>query len=345
MSTRCNAPWVSRFVYPDGRITACCYTPPVSIDSLKEQFNDGKKPAACGHCWAAEKKKLRSPRNEFNDIMGETVSQLTIGLGNYCNAECIICNGDASSGRNTWAQKYSPSKFKINVIASAHLDTINFLDYPELTSLTLIGGEPAIHPSTNKILDQLIELGLAKNLTISLNTNASRLDDALLSKLREFKSISVILSIDGTGDYFEYQRRPLKWKKIKEIAEQWMAISENIVINYVVTAISIWSFNDFIGWIDSLSDDVKRKQPILSFTHVWSMTAAYLTLHVLTDEQKKQWINNATDHPAKQDIINILTSTNYNPSLSTEFIKNMKLEDITSKLKFAEIFPDWPLNE
>lgn len=344
-STKCNAPWVARFIHPTGRIAPCCYIVPTDIQKLKESFDNGIKSPACSYCWMAEKNNVHSPRLDYDNLLGDTVTHLTINLGNYCNAECIMCNGNTSSSRNSWAQLHSPTEFKINVITEALADDFNFLEYPDLTTLTLIGGEPAIHPTTIKILDQLIEKDLAKNIGISLNTNASRLSNILLAKLRCFKSISVTLSIDGTGKYFEYQRRPLKWDQVKVIAEQWMEISENIVINYVVTAISIWSFNDFILWFTNLPKAIHDKQPQISMVHVSPMEHSYLTLAILTDYQKQQWILEAIDHPVKQDIIHILTSVTYNAAQCTIFKEKMKLEDITAKLKFAEIFPDWPPND
>ena len=345
MITRCNAPWVARFINPTGRVTPCCYIVPTNIEKLKESFDNGIKSPACGYCWLAEKNNVHSPRLDYNNLLGNTVTHLTINLGNYCNAECIMCNGNTSSSRNSWARLHSPKEFKINVIPEANIDNFDFLEYPDLTTLTLLGGEPAIHPSTIKILNQLIEQDLAKNVNISLNTNASKLDDRLIDRLRCFKSISVTLSIDGTGKYFEYQRRPLKWDQVKVIAEQWLEISESIVINYVVTAISVWSFNDFISWFVELPDSIHNKQPQISMNQVWVMNHAYLTLAVLTDDQKQQWLVEAIDHPAKQDIINILNSVTYNAAQCTIFKEKMKLEDITAKLKFAEIFPDWPLND
>lgn len=342
----CNAPWVNRILHSNGQLAPCCYTIPsnINIEKLKESFTAGIKSSHCGYCWSAEKNNRHSPRLDYKDITGDTVTRLSINLGNYCNAECIMCNGETSSSRNAWAKLHNSIEFKPNAITDAPITNFNFSEYPDLTTLTLIGGEPVIHPGTIKILDQLIEKDMAKNIVIHLNTNSSKLSNELITKLQCFKSISVTLSIDGTGKYFEYQRRPLKWDQVSVIAEQWMNISTDIVINYVITAISIWSFNDFILWFLNLPGVIHAKKPQIIMTCVSHIPYSYLTPSILTDEQKQQWISTAIDHPTKQDIVNILTSSTYSLSQRTMFKEKIKLEDITSKIKFAEIFPEWDLN-
>lgn len=341
----CNAPWVNRIIHSTGQIASCCYTVPFNIDieKLKESFSAGVKAPQCSYCWDAEKNNMHSPRLDFSNLTGDTVTHLAINLGNYCNAECIMCNGNTSSSRNSWARIHNLREYNPNAITEVPVKNFNLTEYPDLTTLSLIGGEPAIHPSTIKILDYLIENDKAADIDIHLNTNSSKLSDPLIDQLRCFKSISVTLSIDGTGKYFEYQRRPLKWNQVKTIAEQWMHISENIVINYVVTAVSIWAFNDFISWFLALPASIHSKQPQIIMAHVRHFPHTHLTLNILTDEQKRQWMLLAVDHPTKQDIINILNSATYSVEQRTIFKEKIKLEDITSKIKFAEIFPDWDL--
>jgi sulfatase maturation enzyme AslB (radical SAM superfamily) len=328
-------------VHSDGKITPCCYTGATDIEQLKEKFTTGEQPAECQYCWQCESAGVHSPREDFSRTLGTSVKMLSINLGNYCNAECIMCNGYTSSSRNTWAKIYNPGEFKLDTIQVANTD-IDFSLYPDLEMITLIGGEPALHPSTGKILDKLIELGIAPNITISLNTNASRFDDKLIAQLKQFKDIFVTLSIDGAGEYFEYQRRPLKWTTVQPIALQWMQISKNIVINYVVTAISIWGFNEFVRWVEQLPQEIKDKQPQIILTPV-SSEISWLGLSVLNNEQRHTWVEQAVNHPKKQDILTMLASAPYTPC--PDFARQIALEDATAKKKFKEIFADWKLDE
>ena len=336
----CSAPWTSRFVHTDGTITPCCFIRKIDINSLKQSFDLNQKHTACEYCWHLEEKSLHSPRYDFlhQNAHGKEVTSLSINLGNYCNAECIMCNGNTSSSRNNWARQYNKKEFKLHTIQVA--ETVDISVYPNLEIISLIGGEPAIHPSTIKILDDIISIGKHKELTISLNTNASRLDDKLIERLIQFKEILVTLSIDGAGDSFEYQRRPLKWSKVKPIAEQWMTVSQSIIINYVVSAVSIWGFNEFVEWMNAWDSNVIEKNPQIMITPV---TEAQLSLAVLDNHQRKSWIDCAVNHSIKQDMIDILNSTPYCPATLARFKEQIVKEDQTASKKFAEIFPDWKL--
>jgi hypothetical protein len=66
-----------------------------------------------------------------------------------------------------------------------------------------------------------------------------------------------------------------------------------------------------------------------------------LTLNVLSKQQKDEWIEFATDHKFKQSIIDILSTTNFNKRLVSKLSEHIKLEDLTAKVKFFDLFPNW----
>ena len=346
-NTLCPAPWMARMIQSTKNITPCCYTREENIDLLKQQFLAGNKPKQCQYCWDCEDNDLHSPRQDFIKFAGtpfnDQIEMITLHLGNYCNAECIICSGDVSSKRNNWAKKYNTVEFKKSTISDGNVNTIDFNLYPNLKLLTLLGGEPIIHPDTKSILSKIIKLGIAKNIDIGINTNASMFDNEINQMLKQFKKIFVTLSIDGAGSYFEYQRRPLKWDVVKEIANQWLEFSNHIIINYVVTSVSIWGFNDFIHWYDNLPPSILSKSFQLKFTHV--VDKPYLTLRAMPDKQKALWINQAVEHKFKKQMLNILRDSPFDSKLLVEFSNQIVLEDIVSPIKFSELCPNWNLNE
>ena len=357
MTNFCPAPWTNRFIRSDGNISPCCFSTKIyteaDIISLKESFLLDEKDSRCQVCWMREAAGLHSPRNDHINAIGNKteyiddiqstldVELISLDVGNYCNAECIICTGISSTTRGSWEKLHAG---KILNIQSTHNNDNHhkLVDYPNLKTLTLIGGEPAIHPSTHLILDSFINAGTAKNICISLNTNSSKLDQKLIDKLKLFNILSVTLSIDGAGKYFDYQRRPLRWEQVRIIAEKWMEISDNIVINYVVTAISIWGVNEFINWLETLPVITQNKCLEIILTPLTS--PSYLRVAVLNEQHRNSWKDFSINHPLKHEIIQILENDTYKSTLLPIFKTSMALEDITSKIKFAEIFPNWNLN-
>lgn len=355
-SNFCPAPWINRYIDQYGDVSPCCWAKTsneANIATLKKSFLSNEQDPLCSYCWRNENANLHSMRLDYIDLSGDKieynkdtfatseVENITVNLGNLCNAECIMCSEEFSTARETWQKTYNKKSYNIQS-APISDSYFNLSDYKNLKTLTLMGGEPAIHLTTHKILDNFISAGNSKNISISLNTNSSKLDQVLIDKLKLFNVLSVTLSIDSVGKYFEYQRRPLKWNQVKNVANKWMEICDNIVINYVVTAISIWGFNDFIEWFTSFPQSIQNKNPRVIFVHVF--TVEYLGLSVLNEDQRTQWIKTAVDHPFKNEIIKIIESTKYDPTLIPILKDNITLEDTTSEIKFAEIFPDWKLN-
>jgi sulfatase maturation enzyme AslB (radical SAM superfamily) len=339
----CPAPWVSRFLNSNKFVTPCCYTTEQNINELKQKFSAGEKPKQCYYCWGLEAAGNHSPRQDLIEFTNnrkefDAVELLSINLGNYCNAECITCFGHGSSRRNTWAKKHNQKEYTISAVPASELD-VDFAQYPSLRMLTLIGGEPTVHPDTKPLLNKLINIGIAKNIVISFNTNASKIDPDIMKLLTEFKGVFVTLSIDGAGKYFEYQRRPLEWTTVKSNAEQWMLISADIVINYVVTAISIWGFNEFVAWYEQLPVEIRNKTPKVTFTQVAGKPR--LSLNVLTSEQRAQWGQQATPCVFKNELETMLNAALYQRSLVKLLEQQILIEDTASKIKFAELFPTW----
>jgi len=345
----CPAPWISEFHRVSGKVTPCCfinYRYQDSLDTVKADFLQNIQPMACSTCFKLEKNNLHSARHDFLDFASksknfdismpnESIETIDIQLGTTCNAQCIMCKY-ASSSRNMWAKKYNNFFYVENLPEHARQE-VDLSKYPNLRMLKLIGGEPTYSPMTKKILCQLIESGRSNEITIGINTNASILEDELIDMMQQFKQILVTLSIDGSGKWFEYQRRPLQWNQVSDISKKWITISRYIVINYVVSCVSVWGFNEFIEWIKELPED---KDIRFIFSPVRNIP--YLSLDTLTQSQKTHWEQHAVDHPLRKEIETMIATSNTDNILSQKFLEAMKLEDSASKLTFHQVFPNWP---
>lgn len=354
MDNMCPAPWQHRMYHSNGVMAACCRSAPTTeadIALLKQSFLNNHRDQKCNNCWYAEDHGMQSLRQELVRLKEvkfvpptieidpkASVTNIMINIGSYCNAECIICNGSTSSSRNVWAKVNDPANHVVGEIKIAHAE-FDIDQYPNLEMITLLGGEPAIHPTVRKLLKKLILTGRTDKIDINLTTNSSSLDSGLRELLSKFRDIFITLSLDGVGDYFEYQRRPLVWNEVSKIADSWMSLSFKVTIGYVVTAISIWSFNDFIIWLNSQSrkDIDVRFDPVDGGTGVWSLSN-------LTPQQRAEWISTAVDHPLKDTLVGLLANMPHDTTMLSKFKKRIAIEDQTAKKKFAEIFPDWDLD-
>jgi MoaA/NifB/PqqE/SkfB family radical SAM enzyme len=90
------------------------------------------------------------------------------------------------------------------------------LGQPEyLEYIIFQGGEPFLVKEFDRILDLLIERGVAANVTFEIVSNLTSLKDSTIAKLARLKKVLLEVSIDGIADVLEYIRYPAKWSDIQ----------------------------------------------------------------------------------------------------------------------------------
>ena len=310
----------------------------------------------CSSCSAAERFNGNSPRllnNQFytehltidivnevktiikNDYQVDKIVSLDFFPSNYCNYECIMCGYTASSKR--W--KFENSIFNIKpeiLINPVNKDFYSILDSVEFINFT--GGETIMQKQVHELIDYLIEKDLAKNIIITLLTNASIYPTRLIEKFKLFKDVFYTISIDGVGDVIEYQRRGASWSKVEKNAlKLWATLG--CTINYVLTAVNVFGILDFLSWLDK--HHIKDK---IFISLVFN--TEYLSISAIPPNLREPLLNKLQlARSINQDIIDrvleIFNQIEYQPSLLPEFIKYIKIEDSASKKTLAEVVPEW----
>jgi MoaA/NifB/PqqE/SkfB family radical SAM enzyme len=87
-------------------------------------------------------------------------------------------------------------------------------DLSRLDRFFVTGGEPLLEPRFFEIVDWLIARGAAERIELEIVTNATRFSEEIAAKLAAFRGVYVSLSLDGTGDVFEYMRYPARWDSV-----------------------------------------------------------------------------------------------------------------------------------
>jgi hypothetical protein len=82
--------------------------------------------------------------------------------------------------------------------------------------LSLMGGEPFLIKHTWRLLDALVERGVAQNILVGLATNGQQQGTKLAEVAARFRGFNLSLSIDGHGRLYEYLRHGASWEKLME---------------------------------------------------------------------------------------------------------------------------------
>lgn len=345
---------------------------------MRQDFVDGRfhEIFDCRSCSYNEKSGTTSPRQANNkflaqfldiDIVSEVknimvdnqvndIITLDYYPSNYCNYSCIMCAGGASSQRQVYEVKVLKQASRI-VLNAADPDFYQALSKVQVINFT--GGETALQKQVHQIMDYLIEQDLAKNILITLLTNASSSANELANKFCKFKQVIYNVSIDGTGDVIEYQRRGAVWPDVAANSlELLFHESISTVVNYVLTAVNVLSAMDFINWAyqhnigPKLPEHVEGSyinvSPVFRVDHL-GVAALPLALRKIALERlyigREQFNNNTIFDQYYCDLvdrfISVIETTPHNPEYLTEFVQHIRLEDTVSKKPLSAVVPEW----
>jgi len=338
--------------------------------NLRQSFLDGQIPQACATCINAERVGASSPRqlnNAYlfehldvdimseveriinNDLIVDSIYALDYMPSNYCNYACVMCYNGASSQRYTFDVKQGRAiKYEINPVDSDFFDVIR-----DVKILGFTGGETILQPEVNRLIDHVIEHDLAKDMIITILTNASDFPDRLIEKFQQFKRVLYTVSIDGVGEVIEYQRRGASWATIVENVAKIQASPVHEVVNHVVTGINILTAMDFVDWCYANN---------LKYTSISHVFQEHLGIAALPPELKalaldrlragrKRYEHWATPEYSNHEkgyyvqtidrLISTVETVEFKPAALAQFIKYIKLEDTVSKRPLREVVPEW----
>jgi len=337
---------------------------------LRQSFLDGKMPMSCGTCINAERVGASSPRQLNNtylfehlaidilaevkrivdaDLIADNIYALDYMPSNFCNYACVMCYSGASSQRYTFDIRQGRQiKYEINSVDGDFFDVVK-----DVKILGFTGGETILQPEVNRLIDYVIEQGLATDMIITILTNASDFPDALVEKFRQFKRVLYTVSIDGVGDVIEYQRRGARWATIVENVAKIQASPVHEVVNHVVTAVNILGAMDFVDWC--YSNNLKY----ISISHVFQehlgiaavppeLKAVALERLYAGRKRYEHWaMPEYSNHEKVQYVqtidrlISTVEGVEFKPAALTKFIEHVRLEDTASKKPLCKVVPEW----
>lgn len=211
----CLAPFNSLFFAPYGRIMSCWYNKREPLGNYPENSID--------EIWYGEKlQKLRNHLLMFNFSQGCEVCYANLIRGNYysvdayrydylsqragnfpssfefqishqCNLECIMCNGELSSGvrQNREKKDFYKNPYDDNFV-------LMLLPYlPHLKDAAFSGGEPFLNKIYYDIWEHFSQIN--PDVKISLTTNGTILNTRVKEYLSKLK-FNISVSIDSLND-------------------------------------------------------------------------------------------------------------------------------------------------
>ena len=325
------------------------------MKKLREEFEKGEKPRGCSTCWTDEENGYTSKRQNYLNIhknildfnkLPEYPLDYQLILTNACNLKCRSCSSSHSTGWLTEVNKMTDEdKSKLNQRdyqmpygQSGDTESVFLKDIDtwgaNVKRMEVVGGEPFYTNIWEKVWDRLIEKGHSKNIDLTMSTNGTFFKEELLHKLaKNFKTVGIALSIDGTGDMFEYLRKNANWNDVKYNLSMFYNFFKsskysNILFNYTFTIswINVITLPEMTTWVRENTPEFKIWYNLVhapTFMSLWNIP---YTLKTTIEDKLKEynWKDNKKDI---RGLINFMNSKNINSEIFENNIHKLILLD------------------
>jgi len=303
------------------------------FDELYEQSLDKWLPN-CYECKAEEdrgKQSLRQRANEWFDGE-EGIQYWDLKLHNTCNLTCVMCNPVSSSKWQKLVTENPDEEWLDIVKKDAKMKTgwhKNILPLImerlyDTKYLKFTGGEPLLIPHVRKIIKRLYDDGISPGVHLSIITNGTiPIDEEMLKMLLTFKQVSLLVSIDGIEDRFEYIRAGANWKEVETNLKEFSNISKQnnnfaLCILYLPMTINAAQNETSAQWAKDLDITFSKSVEIYK--------PEYLTYRSLNNKLRERY--------------NIKTDYEYDENVFKELLKHMEIKDRLMGTNFRSACPE-----
>lgn len=261
----CVLPFFGYEYSANSRGTHCCLLPSnYNIDSIRNSILNKQRSEFCNACWKLEDRGLVSDRTLKNsaldfywdrdiryieeDVVAGKYKTIMVknSTSNTCNSTCVTCSSGASSAWAPLERKLNQIPIAPHSLSEAEVDSN--LQYKDLVTLNLVGGEPLYESLNFRILSKLLENDNS-DCFIAITTNGSvELSEYQKDLLKQFKNVNFNISIDGVGSVFEYMRYPLKWDTMLSNLDLFRTITDKVSVSYTTSNLNLLYHHQTLEW-------------------------------------------------------------------------------------------------
>ena len=368
----CVLPWVSLETSPIGTVRPCCLADDEITDddgnkfdlnrasflaiqnsrymqTLREEFLDGKQPQTCRKCWREERAGRTSKRMHTLDrlkhmlpkqdwtIDAKPLMFLDLKLGNICNLKCRICGSWSSSTFAVEELDNLTDEQLVNRKTNHHYKMLRAGAWPrenptfwsemdqiidQIRYIEFTGGEPFMIKEHFDLLQRLVDQGRAGQIEIHYNTNGTQWPEGAENIWKHFKIVEIAFSIDDVGARFEYQRSNAVWTEVCANIDRFKALRtqySNIQLQVcsTVNVFNVYYLEELADWINSQN---------FNFIY-WNMMhdAYYFSISTLPELAKivitDRLLNAQVDDRTRQEFNHVIDFMNCGASLDGNLLR------------------------
>jgi len=276
---------------------------------LRREMLQGKKTdflcSYCKYCYDREDENIESPRMKNANISKTILDSFNAdgslkpnqnkfiniainAYGDNCNLECYGCNPLVSTSRKSAMDKlhnqiidnnidildfYGNLKYKcFDKSESVKFEDIvdQIVEYADnISSLTIVGGEPMLMKKHFILLDKLIEVNKSRNITLNYVSNMTLMNlNNMKIYFENFSKTNIQWSVDALGERNYWLRYPTNWeqttKNVFEIEKYFNTYKKGSIFATITPSmLGIITLRKTYNWLLT-RNLINKKDPIIN---------------------------------------------------------------------------------
>ena len=335
---------------------------------------------SCLNCFYKEQRGLQSQRQNWlrnqikkfpegtfeqaNKIKGNDIYHLNLNLSNVCNFKCRMCSPAYSNSlipEYKFMEKLNAPSREIGDLTPKQIVDVDLIldsygsQLSNLRTIWVTGGEPFMDNRLVDFWEKLKRYCDTSKVNINITTNGSKINIETLKKLNHFGTLGINISVDATGQLFEYMRSAgqFTWAQMEktiddviEYANTNSTGSHKIEVSYNA-AYQIFNSYNTTEFIDYFNEKLnKYKYGWIEYRMLTS--PRFLSVNNMPEHMKleiksnMEILANRLEGNTQRMITNCLKSldTPRDEKYWHLFIKNTAAVDVYRKQKLEEYAPD-----
>lgn len=299
---------------------------------VREELASGIWPKGCVDCKIQEESGIESYRQRslYNKNVRKAdystniikIKDLQLKLSRACNYNCRHCDSGSNSSFEKIGIKFpeietklsqefefnhiTKAKNKIAIPSKEVMDDLFVNVIPWVETIEFSGGEPFYSIEMYKTLERMIEDPLidTSKITLMYNTNMSLLEYKgynVKNYWYKFKSIRLTVSMDGTGDLFNYFRTGGDWDTVVNNIKEVSPMVDNFLFVCTTSSYQAFYMNEIYRDLTNLKDSVKG--PLIKLRATFVHWPKVLDIVNLEDEVKLEILENTEVNEFTQPFI------------------------------------------
>jgi len=239
-------------------------------------------------------------------------------FGNLCNLKCRSCNAGCSDKIHQEDQKLVSQGYALPAFMEKADAGAKFIENwpesdwvwqqlegeaPRIREFYFAGGEPTLINKNWVFMQYCVDKGHAKNISVSLNTNATYIDPKKLEILGQFRRVTVGISIDGIGPVNDYIRHGSKWNIVESNIDKYLKGPPNLQVSISPTVMiyNISRLSEILSWYKDKAASFGQRMEI------WFnilRKPEYLSVKLLGRENLTALARELSDHTSSDQNLN-----------------------------------------